>query len=80
MINQKTLFQIIENSLELKEGDVNLESSSSNINNWDSLGHLSILVAIDKETSGKAANISELASAQTVQTIFDVLKKNKLAE
>jgi len=48
------------------------------IEEWDSLGHLEVLIKIDKETKGKATKIKNLSSADSVEKIFEILKKNKL--
>jgi acyl carrier protein len=48
------------------------------IEEWDSLGHLAILVALDKKFNGKVSKIDEMASADTVKKIINLLKLNKL--
>ena len=48
------------------------------IEEWDSFGHLGILVALDKKFDGKVASISEMASATTVKKMIDLLISNKL--
>ena len=57
---------------------VNEDSSPLNQPNWDSLTHLSILVAVDEATQGRAAEISELAQASSVREILDLLARNSL--
>ena len=50
----------------------------SEIDEWDSFGHLEILVALDKKFDGKVASINEMASATTVEKIIKLLKIKKL--
>ncbi len=64
---------MIEKALELPNGSINDESSGDNMEAWDSLGHLSILVLLDKRVNGKASKISNLAVATSVQNISKIL-------
>ena len=54
------------------------DSDSEGIENWDSLGQLSILVALDKKFEGKISSLSEMAEATSVQKIFSILKENSI--
>ena len=47
---------------------------------WDSLGHLSILVALDKKLGGKCKDIRELGTAVSIDKIFNILIDNQLAD
>ena len=70
------LLSLIKNALEVEH--VDLSSSMDTIEEWDSLGHLSILSAIDERLDGKASDISDLASATSVEKIINILEKNSL--
>ena len=50
---QSTVMEIIEKALELKPGILKEDSDSERMEDWDSLGQLSILVALDKHFKGK---------------------------
>ena len=77
MIDEKELIEIIETALELKKGTI--ESGDNEWHAlWDSLGHLSILVKLDQELSGKCSKIKELSKATSVNSIKEVLKSNNL--
>ena len=79
MQNTQTLIiKIIEEALELEAGIIKEDSDSEGIENWDSLGQLSILVALDKKFEGKISSISEIAEANSVQKIFSILKENSI--
>lgn len=73
---QDEIIEIIENALELNPGSINVDSSSENTENWDSLGQLSILVALDKHFDGKISGISEMAEANSTKDILSTLKEN----
>ena len=47
-LNEEELIKLIEEALEIKSGSVNIESSSEDFEEWDSLGHLNILVSYCK--------------------------------
>ena len=60
------------------KGKVYKKSSQKNLEQWDSLGHLSIITALDKATKGKTSKIKALADADSVKKIIDILAKNKI--
>jgi acyl carrier protein len=72
------IMEIIEKSLELKPGTLEEDSDSESIEDWDSLGQLSILVALDKHFEGRISSISEMAEANSVPKIITILKKNSI--
>ena len=57
---------------------VNDDNSMDNTEEWDSLGHLSILSAIDNALDGKASDLTDLANADSVGKIIKILESNKL--
>jgi len=77
-MNVEKIYRAIENALELPENSVTNESSSLNTEGWDSIGHISILVALDELFDGKAADIQELGSASSVKSICQILEKTSL--
>ncbi len=79
-MNEKQVLTTIEKALGLPEGKLNGLTQSSEIAEWDSLGHLSILAALDREFNGKVASIRELASAASVPQILNQLKQHGLLQ
>ena len=75
---QSTVMEIIEKALELKPGILKEDSDSEGVEGWDSLGQLSILVALDKHFEGKISSLSEIADANSVPRILTILKKNSI--
>ncbi len=70
------ILKIIEKALELKEGSISVDSQMDDVEKWDSLGHLSILVALDKNIDGNISEISELATADSISKITGILKNH----
>ena len=75
---QSTVMEIIEKALLLEPGILKEDSDSEKTVGWDSLGQLSILVALDKHFEGKISSISEMAEANSVQKILTILKENSI--
>lgn len=80
MIDKKRLIKIIAKSLKINEKKIDMNSKKDKLENWDSLGHLTILTEIDKLTKGKASEIKNLGNASKVSEIYKLLIKNKLAK
>ena len=76
-MTEKDLFKLIKTSLKTTK-KIDLKSNSRNIDEWDSLGQLSILTTLDKKFKNKASKLTKLATAETVKDIASVLKKAKL--
>lgn len=70
----KSVEEIIEKALGLKLGSVNHEDGAKTIANWDSLGHLMVLTALDSAFDGKLAEIDALAEATSVKQIKEILR------
>lgn len=80
MITENKLIKLITKSLKISSDEVTINSKVNEIEEWDSLGHVTIMFAIDKETKGKASKIDALNEAQNVKGIYTLLKKNNLAD
>lgn len=78
MITKKQVITCISKALKIPSNKISINSSDKDFEKWDSLGHLEILMNLDKTLKGKAINIQDLAQADSVKKIFSVLKKNKL--
>mgnify|MGYP002701078633 FL=1 len=75
---QSTVMEIIEKALLLEPGILKEDSDSEKIESWDSLGQLSILVALDKHFEGKIPSLSEMAEANSIPKILTILKENSI--
>jgi len=78
MLDKDNLITIVSKALKIPKKKVNMDLKLGEIEEWDSLGHLEILIKIDKETKGKASRIKNLSDSNTVRKIYQNLKKNKL--
>tara|TARA_B100001057_G_C22640567_1_gene868069 strand:- start:261 stop:476 length:216 start_codon:yes stop_codon:yes gene_type:complete len=70
-MDEKKIISIVSKALKKK---VNLKSNVRNTEEWDSLGHLSILSALEKATKGKTSKI-DLTEIQSVKQLCIKLKK-----
>jgi acyl carrier protein len=77
-ITQTEVIAVIQNALEIKNGQLGENTRAEEIASWDSLGQLSILVALDKLFGGKIAKITDMASANSIPKILNILKQNSL--
>lgn len=77
-VTAEEVFECIEKALELQPKSINISSIKAELPEWDSFGHLGILVALDLKFNGKVASIDDMASADTVEKIINLLKANKL--
>jgi acyl carrier protein len=79
MLNEEKLKNLISKILKVKKDKITLNTGINNLEQWDSLAHLSILTEIDNFSKGKASKIKGLSNANTVKEILKLLKNNKLA-
>lgn len=70
------LLNLIKQALEI-DYDINLSSKIGDIEEWDSLGHLSVLSALSKASQGESDNI-DLTSINEINDIFELLNKNNI--
>ena len=80
MIDKIKLVDIFSKALNIPEDRIKEDVNNENLEEWDSLGHLAILTAIDNETKGKASKIETLSECTSFSNLFETLKKNKLAK
>jgi|TARA_B110000977_G_C11060799_1_gene485898 acyl carrier protein len=70
------LFKIISEALGSDLSEISIESTSNDIDEWDSLGHLSILQELDIKYNDITERVPELASVSTVKEIIDLVTAN----
>lgn len=71
-MNESEVREIISNALVASDEDARKHAQ------WDSLAQISILVALDTAFDGKIAKIEKLQSADSVNSILDILHENGL--
>tara|TARA_B110000003_G_C16544647_1_gene494202 strand:- start:402 stop:620 length:219 start_codon:yes stop_codon:yes gene_type:complete len=72
-MDEKKVIKIVSKALKKK---VTLNSTSSNTEEWDSLGQLSIMAAFGKVTKGASSKI-DLAEVDSIKKLIVKLKKIK---
>lgn len=60
-------------ALEISESEITPESDSSMIEEWDSLGHISILARLDQTFDNITEKLPDLASALSVSEMHKLL-------
>ena len=63
----------IAEALEVEAHQLNINTKSSDLEEWDSLGHISIMVFLDKSFNEVTERVTALASAASVKEIADIL-------
>jgi acyl carrier protein len=58
--------------------NVNVDSTVDNLAGWDSLGHLSILSALDEASGGKINQISNFNDVKSVKEIIDLCELHNI--
>ena len=78
MISNKKVFVCIAKGLQVNIKKITIDSSSKNLQQWDSLGHLNIMLNLDKILKGKALTIPNISQAYSVKEVLKILKNKKL--
>ena len=78
-MNTKQLKKIISKALNVSEKQITEETNSNNLEEWDSLGHLSIMSSLDKNLKGKISATS-LHEAYSFKKIASILIKKNILE
>lgn len=79
-MNQKKFLSLISKCLNVKVSQISLNLKFEGIEEWDSIGHLSILSTLDKATKGKSTKIKGLGNQNSLKKIWEILKKKGLTK
>jgi len=71
---KKEIRKIIKNTLKIKNKKINLVAN--NINNWDSIGHLHLVIALEKKFKINFSN-SEISKMLSEDYIFKIIASKK---
>ena len=69
-MNKNDFIVAIASALEVEADVVTMNLKIGDIPQWDSLGHLTILSYLDNLTHGKAADINNLGSMESLRDIW----------
>lgn len=75
---EKEVLEAIRSALNIEEEKITRDTKAGDIAEWDSLGHLTVLVELDKLYEGKIGGIKDLASVDSVGRIIEILKEHSL--
>jgi acyl carrier protein len=78
LMTANELFQLIASAL-MTESAVTLDDTRTNIPDWDSVGHLSVISALEARLGANAIG-ADIQQAASVRQIADALKKAGLLE
>jgi acyl carrier protein len=67
---------LIERALELEPGSITMETKSEEVQEWDSLGHLTVLMEIRSSFGDGYVEDPNLANSTTVQELYDLVSHN----
>jgi acyl carrier protein len=68
--NTDTLIEIISKALNIKKNKINDKTNLQNLKEWDSLGVLSVMTALDKKYKG----LIKISSFDKVISVTDIKK------
>ena len=74
-MKEQDIYNVIAEALGLKAGSVSVDDGADTIQEWDSLGFLSILSALEHKFGSKVAAIDDLAKVKSVREIVDIFKR-----
>ena len=75
-INFSELLSGIADALEVDKSLITEDSTSKDLEEWDSLGHISIMSFLDKQFNEITERVPDFASATSVREIDKLLKDN----
>ena len=75
-INESMLLAGIAESLEVDLELISIDTVSSDLEEWDSLGHISIMSFLDKTYGEITERVPDFASATSVREVLELLKSN----
>ena len=70
------IIEIFQDILDVKKGTINLNSTSSDIDEWDSVATVNIIVAIEDEF-GIKFKLEDIQEVKSVQDFVDLLQEHK---
>ncbi len=72
---EQILFNVIDQTLGLPEGTINLQSSSENVEKWDSLAHMNLIFSIEDSFSITFGD-EQLTDSMSVKSLLAIVSAN----
>ena len=79
-MDQKKFLVLASKSFGVKINKISINLKLNEIEEWDSIGHLTLLSNLDKATKGKTSKIKGLGTQKSLKKIWDILKKKRLVK
>ncbi len=70
---EEKVLKIVSNVMEIPVGQLGLQSSSDNVENWDSLRQMNLILALEEEFNVSFTD-EEIINMQNVEKIIKTLK------
>ena len=77
MISENDLFKVVSKALSTELAEINMNSNSDNLPNWDSLGHIDLILEIRNHYGDDYKEDPRLSGASSVKEIFEILNSDK---
>tara|TARA_B110000014_G_C19970985_1_gene502652 strand:- start:11 stop:259 length:249 start_codon:yes stop_codon:yes gene_type:complete len=77
-LNEQDVYKLVAKVLKIKLEKLKKSKKFSDIDEWDSLNHLSIFFELDKLFKNKVNSIPKIGEANSIHKIIALLRKNKL--
>lgn len=74
---EQEVLNLICEALGSDPSEISIDSTSNDIDGWDSLGHLSILQELDLKYDNITERVPELASVSSLREIVDLVSSNQ---
>ena len=71
-----TIIEIFQDILDVKKGTVNLNSTSSDIDEWDSVATINIIVALEDEF-GIKFKLEDIQEVKSVKDFVELVQEHK---
>ena len=75
-MSASSIIEIFQDILDVKEGTVSLSTTSSDIDEWDSVATVNIIVALEDEF-GIKFKLEDIQTLNTVKDFVDLVQANK---
>jgi len=77
-ITTQEFINMVADVLEVESQNVTIDTAMGDLEEWDSLGQLGILMKLDEILGGAASGLRELAEAGSIEQFISVLKNASL--
>ena len=75
-MNVSTIIETFEDILDVKKGTISLKTTSSDIDQWDSVATINIIVALEEEF-GIKFKLKDIQTVKTVQDFVELVQAHK---